>query len=448
MTDRIQPTIDRDEAPAAAEPGGAPDGQTDQTGQRAALLRLVMIVVAGLLAAVYTGVGATVAVVLAIVAMIMLHELGHFMTAKWAGMKVTEYFLGFGPRLWSIRRGETEYGVKAIPAGGYVKIVGMSNLEQVDPADEPRTYRQKPYWRRLSVAVAGSTMHFIIAFILLFVTYAGVGLVNTDRELPRIGTISKLETGQSPAQKAGFRVGDTFVSYDGQPFQGWDGMRTYIRSHAGQPIAFEIVRDGQPLTLTATPVDLATLPNQRSAPSGAGVDGSYGFIGIGPAFPVEKTGPVEAIGKSASGLGRATIDTFKALGSMFSPGGVSSYASQLTGRSGSTEADPSQPRFLSPVGFVRVADQAAETGLRNVLILLFSINVFVGIFNMIPLLPLDGGHVAIATYERIRSRKGRRHFVDVAKLMPITYAVFLLIVFLGVSSLYMDIVRPIANPFE
>src|SRR3712207_5048135 len=102
-------------------------------------------------------------IIAAIVVMIFLHELGHYLTAKWAGMKVTEFFIGFGPRIWSFRRGETEYGVKAIPAGGYVKIIGMHNLEQVDPADEARTYRQQPFWRRLSVAVAGSTMHFIIA---------------------------------------------------------------------------------------------------------------------------------------------------------------------------------------------------------------------------------------------------------------------------------------------
>ena len=107
--------------------------------------------------------------------MIMLHELGHFVMAKRAGMKVTEFFLGFGPRLWSIRRGETEYGVKAIPAGGYVRIIGMSNIEEVDPADEERTYRSKPYRHRLGVAVAGSTMHFIIAAVLLFLLYAAVG---------------------------------------------------------------------------------------------------------------------------------------------------------------------------------------------------------------------------------------------------------------------------------
>ena len=122
-----------------------------------------------------TGAFPFVLVVIALIVMIMLHELGHFLTAKWSGMKVTEFFLGFGPRLWSVRKGETEYGVKAIPAGGYVRIIGMSNLEEVDPADEPRTYRQQPFPRRLSVAVAGSTMHFIIAFVLLFVLLTGGG---------------------------------------------------------------------------------------------------------------------------------------------------------------------------------------------------------------------------------------------------------------------------------
>ena len=177
--------------------------------QRRALVRLGLIVLGGVAAAYLTGVTSTVLVVAAIIAMIMLHELGHFVCAKWAGMKVTEYFLGFGPRLWSVRKGETEYGVKAIPAGGYVKIIGMSNLEKVDPADEDRTYRQKPYWRRLSVAVAGSTVHFIIAFLLLLVLFSVVGVPNYDREFS-VGEISRLETGPSPAEEAGFKLGDTW----------------------------------------------------------------------------------------------------------------------------------------------------------------------------------------------------------------------------------------------
>ena len=137
--------------------------QTTPDGRRAVITALLMLAGVIVLAFMRPRLAGTIGVLAAIIAMIMLHELGHFVMAKRAGMKVTEFFLGFGPRLWSIRRGETEYGVKAIPAGGYVRIIGMSNVEEVDPADEERTYRSKPYRHRLGVAVAGSTMHFIPA---------------------------------------------------------------------------------------------------------------------------------------------------------------------------------------------------------------------------------------------------------------------------------------------
>ncbi|MDP9387453.1 MAG: site-2 protease family protein [Actinomycetota bacterium] len=414
--------------------------------QRAALVRLGLILLGAAVATVVAGVTTTVAVVLAIILMIMLHELGHFVTAKWAGMKVTEFFLGFGPRLWSVRKGETEYGVKAIPAGGYVKIIGMSNLDKVDPADEDRTYRQKPYWRRLSVAVAGSTVHFILAFLLLWTIFTVVGVPDFDRPLAEVGSISRLESGPSPAEQAGLKVGDRLLTVDGQPVNEWNDVPRYIRAHPGQPIRFGVERDGRRLELVGTPLDLSKVDVGDIADADRPTEPT-GFLGIGSAYAIERLGPVEALGRSATGVGRASVETVKALGTIFSPNGATSYGRLLTG-GGGEPSSPDDPRFLSPVGFVRVASQAADTGLREVLGLLFSINVFVGLFNMIPLLPLDGGHVAIATYERLRSRRGRRYHADVAKAMPVYYMVFLMIIFLGVTSLYLDIVRPIANPFE
>ena len=423
--------------PTLPRPSRAPDAD------RGALFRLGLVVAGGLMAAYLTGVSRTVLVVVAIVVMIMLHELGHFVAAKWSGMKVTEYFLGFGPRLWSVRRGETEYGVKAIPAGGYVKIIGMSSMDAVDPADESRTYRQQPYRNRLAVGVAGSAVHFVLAFLILWTIFAVVGV--PGEPTLEIGSISRLESGPSPAQEAGLALGDRLLALDGRPLSGPEELRDYVADRPGERIVFTVERDGRTLELPVVPAD-------RSQVVIEGIDASpprqpTGVVGIGFALASERVGPVAAVGRSVTGLGRASVDTVKALATIFSPSGASSYGRQLvSGDQG--EASPDDPRFLSPVGFVRVASQAADTGWLPVLTLLFSINVFVGIFNMIPLLPLDGGHVAIATYERIRSTRGRRYHADIAKAMPVYYAVFLLIVFLGVSSLYLDVVRPLRNPFQ
>src|SRR5437588_7061100 len=179
---------------------------------RERLLRLGYFVAIVLVLAVVTGFSPFLAVIFAIIAIVMVHEFGHFVTAKWAGMKVTEYFFGFGPRLWSIRKGETDYGIKAIPAGGYVRIIGMSNFEQVDPADEDRTYRQKSFPRRLSVAVAGSFMHFVMAFVLLMILWTSIGVPN--KTTMRIGEIFKVKGKESPAQLAGLRVGDEVLAVD------------------------------------------------------------------------------------------------------------------------------------------------------------------------------------------------------------------------------------------
>ena len=153
-----------------------------------------------------------------IIVIVMLHELGHFLAAKHGGMKVTEYFVGFGPRLWSFRRGETEYGIKALPLGGYVKIPGMTNLEEVDPADEGRVYRDKPFHSRLLVAVAGSAVHFLLAFVLLWVLLTFVGVPNSDQV-----QIQGLHPGGRPGQPGrggGIRAGDIVVSVDGKPVGG------------------------------------------------------------------------------------------------------------------------------------------------------------------------------------------------------------------------------------
>jgi len=369
--------------------------------------------------------------ILGIVGMVMIHEAGHFVTAKWAGMKVTEFFFGFGPRLFSTRRGETEYGVKALPLGGYVKIVGMSNVERdVDPADEPRTYRQQSYPKRMLVAVSGVLTHFVMAFLLLFLIWTVVGVPQLR---PEVGSISRLESGPSPAEQAGFQLGDRIVSVDGRPVDDWDTLPPYIRDNAGRPVTFVVERDGRLVTLTATPVDRD--PTEAES----------GFIGIGATPYNEREDVLSAAGRSGRDVWNITVASVQGLASFFTPGSIGDYAAQLTGED--TPGDEEQ-RFLSVVGVGRLAGQAAESGYFNLVFLLVVLNVFVGVFNLVPLLPLDGGHMAIATYERLRSRGGRRYHADVSKMVPVAFAVIMVLVFIGVSALYLDITDPIENPFR
>ena len=176
-----------------------------------------LLVLAGLV--IFLGVRGSwsaVVIVFALVLMIFLHELGHYLTAKWAGMKVTEFFIGFGPKLWSFQRGETEYGLKAIPAGAYVKVIGMSNLDEVDPADEGRTYRSKSYPRRMSVAVAGSTMHFILAFLLICGVFIGFG---TQDDPTRVDAPRRERPGRRRRPAAGrpHRLGEREALLDVRP---------------------------------------------------------------------------------------------------------------------------------------------------------------------------------------------------------------------------------------
>src|SRR5437764_6925328 len=241
-----------------------------EVDNRERFVRLAYFLAIVLILAVFTGFSPFLGVIFALIAVVMLHEFGHFVTAKWAGMKVTEYFFGFGPRLWSIRKGETEYGIKAVPLGGYVKIIGMHNLEQVDPADESRTYRQKSYPRRLSVAVAGSFMHFLLAFVLLMVLWTSVGV--PDKVTTQVNEIFRVKGKPSTAQLAGFHSGDQILAVDGHVITKWDQLPSYIQKRPGRPIDFTIQRGDRLLKLTAVPTP---------EPAENGND-KVGFIGIGP----------------------------------------------------------------------------------------------------------------------------------------------------------------------
>jgi len=433
-------------------PEAAP-GPSDATGAGTgggksptrSLVELGLAVTAIVVLAVVTAKVALLVVVTCLVVMIMVHELGHFLAAKRGHMKVTEYFLGFGPRLWSFRRGETEYGIKALPLGGYVKIPGMTGLDEVDPVDEPRTYREQPFHARLLVAVAGSAMHFLMAFVLLWVLVTFVGVPAGDRVA--VQQVSAVAGRPGPAQLAGLRQGDVVVSTDGRPVGGsGDALVAAIHRSPGRPVTLVVDRSGTRRRLVVTPVDGRTvhLPGYTQPPGAA----AYGFAGVVLGAPVERVGPVVGLARTGTDLVRLSWASVTGVAHLFTPSATVQRFSQLGSASAASRASTDGTRVQSVVGVVQTATDAVHAGIGDLLIVLISINIFIGIFNLFPMLPLDGGHVAIAVYEKVRSARSRvRYHADVSKLLPYTWA---LVLFLGVlfsTSLLNDLLHPQANPF-
>ncbi|MGO9560050.1 MAG: M50 family metallopeptidase [Acidimicrobiales bacterium] len=443
------PTPSRDSASASQPLPPAESGST-----AAAITRLVAFLAGGVILAVVLHAVSVLVVVLAILAMIMLHEFGHFIVAKASGMKVTEYFLGFGPRLWSIRKGETEYGVKAIPAGGFVKIPGMTMLEEIDAADEPRSYRQASFPRRIAVASAGSAMHMIIAVALCWSIFVFVGAESPTS--PYVVELLHFQHGKTPAELAGLRDGDRFVSIDGTKITGFSVLEAEIGKHAGTMLHVVVDRNGSLVHLNIRPVD-ARHVTEYVGGQAVHATGKHatGIIGVELESGVErKVGVLTSVPRAFGEFGTIASVTWQGLTQVFSFHGLSQFAHSVVtagsshaaagGSGGASSSAASQgPQVMSILGFIQVGSQA---NLGELLLLLAEINLFVGIVNLFPMLPLDGGHVAIAVYERIRSRKGKRYHADVLKLMPVAYVFLAFIVLLGLGALYANIVQPVHLP--
>lgn len=418
---------------AGPQPGAGPPSD-DRRQLWLSLARMGAVVAALVVVAVVRGWVNQLVIIVGIVVMISLHELGHFLTARWAGMKVTEFFIGFGPRLWAVRRGETTYGIKAIPAGAYVRIIGMHNLEDVDPEEEERTYRSKPYRHRLMVAVAGSAMHFLLALVLLVVLFAAVGTPKAD--VWRIGELAPLPNRTtSPAEEAGLRPGDRIVAVDGRQVRTFAELAEALRARPGERVTLTVQR-GDRVFETA-----ATLDVRVDEVTGETV----GYLGVAAEYPPVTEPLPRAVVDSVVSFADLTVASVRGLAEFFSPGNLARYVDRVFSGPAATEVPTDDTgRVISLVGGARLADEATQRGGFGAMLQFFvAINVFVGVFNLVPLLPLDGGHVAIATYERLRSRPGRPYRVDVVKLLPVTYAVVALLAFVFVTSLYLDIVDPL-----
>jgi membrane-associated protease RseP (regulator of RpoE activity) len=374
---------------------------------------------------------------------IMLHEVGHFTTAKAFGMKASRFFVGFGPTLWSFRRGETEYGVKALPLGGFVKIDGMTALEQIDPADEPRAFYKQPAGRRLVVLCAGSFVHFVIAILLVFAVLAATGQDPIRSDGVQVASVSKCLTpsgsgpcsAKSPAAPAYgvLRPGDVLLSINGQKVSssGQNFVRI-LRDNPGKRVTLTLRRDGAVRSVSVTPAKLRV---------GHHFQGRIGVETGAHAAEVSVTG---AFGRTFTVLGDFMSSTGKAIAGL-----PHEVAQILTGK------QRSDTSAASIVDVARVSGQISSSGasfgtiVASLVLILAELNLFVGLSNMLPLLPFDGGHVAILGFEEARTRiyrfvgrpdPGR---VDIMKVLPVTYAVFAVFVGLSLILLYAGIANPI-----
>jgi membrane-associated protease RseP (regulator of RpoE activity) len=367
---------------------------------------------------------------LVVFVVIVAHEAGHFFAARAFGIKVEEFFVGFGPRLWSVRRGETEYGLKAIPAGGYVRIAGMNPFQVPTPEELPRTFGAKPPWQRAIVLLAGSFTHFVLALLFLTVFFAAIGI---PEYAPRVaGVETTLEGDPSPAAAAGLRPGDEFLEFDGRPVQSYEEFVEYTRVHAGRELRLVVDRDGKRVSIRATPVL-------------SRVDGRLvGRLGIiltnGSVIDRDRANPLVAVGRALETTRRMVSLSVRSMGEIFSPSGLARIGRQLFG--GEARVIDRDPAGI--VGAARLSGQAVERGFFDVLFFLFAgFNVFVGILNLLPLPPLDGGHLAVVGIEKLTGKR-----LDPRRLLPITALVAGFLMLFMASLLYLDIARPLENPFR
>jgi RIP metalloprotease RseP len=426
---------------------------------------------------------AALILILGVISMVILHEGAHFVAAKSFNMKATEAFFGFGPRLWSMQRGETEYGVKAIPLGGYVRIIGMNPFEEVAPEDEARTYRKNPFWKKSVVVLAGIASHFIVAFLIFYVLALVYGVIEPSSEVKvvqpvlftpvedvaedqplellsgdelvtidgrsvydaagnvvfvgdnkapgeltvvvvdRDGELITLETtdvpSPTPASASGVIPGDVLVEMAGETIVVWYDFVDIAQGNPGETVTIVVERDGERIALETTLLAVGNPPR--------------GFFGVSPLAVERSVGVFGATGEALSDIWFAAQQSVVGLWSL-----VTNFGGLLAAVFDSSSEVPEASRPVSVVGLTRIAD---ASGIQATFVLLAFVNVFVGVLNFLPLYPLDGGHFAVAAYEKARGREP-----DVRKLLPVAAVVVAFVVLLGLLGIYFDIVDPLQLP--
>jgi membrane-associated protease RseP (regulator of RpoE activity) len=361
--------------------------------------------------------------VIALFAIVMIHELGHYLMARAYGFRVLEYFLGFGPKLWSFRRGEIEYGVKAIPVGGYVKIAGMNPyVNDVPPGDEGRAYGARPRWQRALVILAGPMSHFIVGGLIFAAVLAIWGHPTGPWRIDDVP--QKLETGSaSPAFSAGLEPGDEILSIGGISTVEDGDLNGIITSHIGQPVDVVVDRGGQQLTFTVVPASDVVDGQDR---------GRLGVVVT--AIGTERVSIPSAVVEGFGDVGTFAWHSVGQVAHVFGPQGIGRLFDVLF-----TGAPRARTDSTTVVGVSRQIGAAGQQGDWELAIYQFAaVVIFIGLVNLIPLPPFDGGHLAVLAIEKIRGRS-----IDIKKMVPVSAVVLAVLVFLTLSTLVLDIWKPV-----
>ena len=361
---------------------------------------------------------------------VMVHEFGHYITARKYGMRVSEFFVGFGKRIWSVQRGETEFGVKAIPAGGYCKIDGMSPNDEMPEGQEDRAFYKASSAKKLVVLGAGSFLHFVLGFVLLFSLFAGIG---TNQVLPVINEVVP----NSAAQAAGILPGDEVVSINGKQVTEWYKDVEVIRESQGAELTLVLSRDGEEVVVSTA----ARLTD---------IDGTKRYVlGIVNDVGLKRSGLFVSLKNSATVTQGFLTESVKSLGKL--PEKIPAlWGATVRGE----ERDANG--LVGVVGVARVSGEAVGSDkltpmerLATFVLIVASLNIFVGVFNLLPILPLDGGHMAVAIADAIRAfiarlrGRPRPAPIDVTVLTPITMVVFVVLATLTLLLLVADVINPV-----
>ncbi len=351
---------------------------------------------------------------------VVLHEFGHFIAARRSGVAVSEFFVGFGPKLYSFKKNNTEYGIKALPLGGYVKIPGMDESEEVSDFNNDELFHTAKWQTKLYISLSGILVNFISAWIIIIFLININGITVPSLEVASIGT-SINNQNESPSEKAGILPGDKIYEFNGVEVNSWDELVLLIEENPNKKVEIKLTRN-ENIIITNTILENRSINNNEQ-----------GYLGISPKLINENLDLLDSIIYATKTEYLMTLAAVDGIFTLLSPSNIKTLIGTYSGG-----AIPDEVRPLSPVGLAQAGSQIAAYGYSSFFSLLAFVNVFLAVFNSIPLIPLDGGRALMSLIEGITGKK-----VPEKKLYPIAFVVVAVFIFIGITAFYLDLTNPI-----